>query len=137
MPVNTSNNQNEGTGFARSESSLVSTAIKLLKGAIKQLVNGECPDDEIAHTISKLSSTTNGYCNPDNYVTVDQGMKLMCMGQNRVGFIKLMKKNNIHCEYFNNAPIGYPKDKVLIIRNRQQDEYKAKKAKLKTRNYNQ
>lgn len=93
------------------------TALTLLKGAIKQLINGECTDEEISYTISSLSPTTNGYFNPDNYITVDKGMKLLGICS-RNEFTKIMKQNNITCEYSNNVRIGYPKDKILILRNK-------------------
>lgn len=105
------------------------TAFKILKSAARDLLNGECSDEEIADTMSKLSPTSNGFKREEDYVTVDEGMRMLGMGQNRVAFCNLMRKNGIVNEKFKNVSIGYRRDKILSLLHKSEDQYQQRLAK--------
>lgn len=115
-------------------------AFKTLKNAMNQLLTGQCSEDEIAYTMSKLSPENNGYYNPEDYVSVDEGMRILGFGSNRVGFTAFMKKNNIKCEYFNGRSIGYNRNKIAVLKTKIESEYQERRAKQerkRLRNYKQ
>ena len=97
--------------------------LKMLKGAIDQLVSGECSDEEIDDTIRRLNPDMKGYRCEDDYVTIDEGMKLMHYGTNRAGFCNLMKKYGICNETFKNIKIGYNRKKIIALKHRLDEEY--------------
>lgn len=102
-------------------SPILSVAYKLLTQATKQILEGECNEEEIAEVLVSLSPETRGYKKPDDYVTIDKGMKLLGMGQNRVGFCNLMKKHHIVNEKFNTVHIGYKKQKIIALKHKRDD----------------
>lgn len=83
---------------------------------INQLLNGDCDEDTISDAASKINSSTTGYVHEDDYVTLDEAMRILNFGQNRVGCLSLMRRNGIKCEKFNNLSIGYNRDKVVALK---------------------
>lgn len=96
---------------------------KMLKGAMEQLVSGECSEEEIDDTIRRLNPDMKGYKCEDDYVTIDEGMRLMRYGKNRSGFCNLMKKHGIHNETFKNLKIGYSRRKIIALKHKLDEEY--------------
>lgn len=106
------------------------TAYKVLKCATKELLSGGCTEEEVAETMSRLSPQSNGYKREEDYVTIDKGMQMLGMNQNRVGFCELMKRNGIVNEKFNSVHIGYNRQKILSLKHKQEEEYQIRLAKI-------
>lgn len=109
---------------------IIRAAYRMLKSATRQLLYGECSEDEIAETLSTISKMESGYKREDDYVTIDEGMRILGFGQNRVGFCNLMKQHGIVNEKFNNVKIGYNKHKILALKSQMNDDYQKRRAKL-------
>lgn len=103
--------------------------LKMLKGAARQIIAGECSEEEIADTMSRLSPEANGFKREDDYVTIDEGMRILGFNRNRVGFCNLMKENGIKNETFNNVKIGYNRHKIIALKHRMQEECDRRKEK--------
>lgn len=100
---------------------------KALRSAMEQLVSGECSEDEIADTMSRLSPESNGFKREDDYVTIDEGMRILHFGRNRAGFCNLMKKYGIPNETFNNVKIGYNRHRLVALKHRLDEECRRRK----------
>lgn len=106
---------------------------KALRSAMEQLVSGECSEDEIADTMSRLSPDSNGFKREDDYVTIDEGMRILHFGRNRAGFCNLMKKYGIPNETFNNVKIGYNRHRLVALKHRLDDECRMRKEREELR----
>lgn len=102
----------------------------MLKSAMEDIVSGRCDEDEIAETMAAISKMESSYKREDDYATIDEGMRILGFGQNRMGFCNLMKQNGIVNEKFNNMKIGYNKRKILALKAKMNDEYQKRRAKL-------
>lgn len=111
------------------KSPLLKAAYSNLKTAIIELATGKCDAGVVAGTLSSLSPQTNGYKREDEYLTVDEAMRILGMGQNRVGFYEKMKKYRIENEMFNNVHIGFNRDKILAVKAREEEAYQKRRAK--------
>lgn len=100
---------------------------KALRSAMEQLVSGECSEDEIADTMTRLSPESNGFKREDDYVTIDEGMRILHFGRNRAGFCNLMKKYGIPNETFNNVKIGYNRHRLVALKHRLDEECRRRK----------
>lgn len=105
-------------------------AYKVLKDAMNDLLNGECDEQDIADTLTTINPQTKGYKREDDYVTIDKGMKILGMGNNRVAFCNLMKKNHILNEKFNTIKIGFNRQKILSLKYDNESDYQERIAKL-------
>lgn len=105
-------------------------ALKMLKGVMQQIINGECTPEEVAETMAAVETMKGAYRREDDYVTIDEGMRLLGFGSNRVGFCNLMKEQGIRNEKFNNVHIGYNKRKLLALKAKMNDDYQKRRAKL-------
>lgn len=106
---------------------------RLLRAAMEQLLAGECSEDEIADTASRLSPESHGLKREDDYVTIDEGMRILHFGHNRVGFCNLMKKYGIPNETFNNVKIGYNRHRLVALKHRLDDECRMRKEREELR----
>ena len=98
-------------------------AYKLLRNAAEELLDGECSEEEVSDALSRISPSSHGYKREEDYATIDEGLRILGMGQNRVGFCNLMKRNGIINEKFNSVHIGYNKPKILAVKHRQEELY--------------
>lgn len=112
------------------KSPILRTAYRMLKSAMEDIVSGRCDEDEIAETMAAISKMESSYKREDDYATIDEGMRILGFGQNRMGFCNLMKQNGIVNEKFNNMKIGYNKRKILALKAKMNDEYQKRRAKL-------
>lgn len=96
---------------------------RMLANAIEQILSGECTEDEIADVMTSLNPETKGYKREEDYVTIDKGMKMLGLGQNRVRFCALMRENGIVNEKFNTVPIGYNRRKILALKHKEEESY--------------
>jgi hypothetical protein len=87
-------------------------AWKLCKQLLRDLKSGECTDDEIDDLISKTEPRSRGYFREEDFVTADEAMKILRLGQNRNKFFELLKVYKIQSQTFNGVKIGYRRDEI-------------------------
>ena len=96
-------------------SPIMKYAIVVLKNAIKDIINGECNEDEVADIMVKLNPERHGYINPDDYVNYDKAMKEMPFAYNRNKLNSLTKEYGIENKKVNNMPIGFNKKEIQLL----------------------
>ena len=86
---------------------------KLCRQIMKDLKNGEgCTDEQIEDLISKTEPRSRGYFREEDFVTADEAMKILHLGQNRNRFFDLIKVYKIESQTFNGVKIGYRKEEI-------------------------
>ena len=85
---------------------------KWCKQILRDLKNGECTEEEIDDLISKTEPRSRGYFREEDFVTADEAMKILCLGQNRNRFFDLLKVYKIQAQTFNGVKIGYKREEI-------------------------
>lgn len=85
---------------------------KLCKQILKDLKDGNCTDDEIDDLISKTEPRSRGYFREEDFVTADEAMRILRLGQNRNKFFSLLKVYKIESQTFNGVKIGYRREEI-------------------------
>lgn len=89
-------------------SPLMKVALKVLDTARGQIINGDCVEESVANTLTKLHPAANSeYINPKDYCKCEQAMEMLHLGRNTVRFFKLLKEYDVQVVKINNKPIGY------------------------------
>lgn len=91
---------------------------KLCKQILRDLKNGECTEEEIDDLISKTEPRSRGYFREEDFVTADEAMKILCLGQNRNRFFDLLKVYKIQAQTFNGVKIGYKREEIHKLKER-------------------
>lgn len=98
-------------------------AIVILKNAIKDILCGNCSEEEVADIISKVNPERHGMINPSDYINYDDALKLLPFGYNRNKLNALAKKYGIENKRVNNMPIGFNrKDIELLVKKVKEEE---------------
>jgi hypothetical protein len=87
-------------------------AWKLCKQLLRDLKSGECTDEQIDDLISKTEPRSRGYFREEDFVTADEAMKILHLGQNRNRFFDLLKAYKIQAQTFNGVKIGYRREEI-------------------------
>lgn len=98
------------------KSPIIKVAYKMLRYAMDRLLNGDCSEDELAYTIETMNKLGTDYVHPNEFLNYDKAMELLGYGNNRVGFLNLMRKHNIKNEVVNNVKIGFSRTKILALK---------------------
>ena len=85
---------------------------KLCKQILRDLKNGECTEEEIDDLIARTEPRSRGYFREEDFVTADEAMKILCLGQNRNRFFDLIKVYKIESQTFNGVKIGYRREEI-------------------------
>ena len=85
---------------------------KLCKQILRDLKSGECTDEQIDDLISKTEPRSRGYFREEDFVTADEAMKILHLGQNRNRFFDLLKVYKIQAQTFNGVKIGYKREEI-------------------------
>lgn len=85
---------------------------KLCKQILRDLKEGNCSEEEIDDIVAKTEPRSRGYFREEDFVTADEGMRILCLGQNRNRFFDLIKAYNIQAQTFNGVKIGYRKEEI-------------------------
>ena len=93
-------------------------AWKLCKQLLRDLKSGECTDEQIDDLISKTEPRSRGYFREEDFVTADEAMKILCLGQNRNRFFDLLKVYKIQAQTFNGVKIGYRREEIHKLKER-------------------
>jgi hypothetical protein len=91
---------------------------KLCKQILRDLKNGECTEEQIDDLISKTEPRSRGYFREEDFVTADEAMRILKLGQNRNKFFDLLKVYKIESQTFNGMKIGYPKEEIYKLKER-------------------
>lgn len=91
---------------------------KLCKQVLRDLKNGECTEEQIDDLISKTEPRSRGYFREEDFVTADEAMRILCLGQNRNKFFDLIKVYKIESQTFNGVKIGYKKEEIHKLKER-------------------
>ena len=97
-------------------------AIVILKNAIKDILCGNCSEEEVVDIVSKLNPERHGMINPDNYINYDDAMKQMPFGYNRNKLNALTKKYGIETKRINNMAIGFDKREIKELARKVKEE---------------
>jgi hypothetical protein len=87
-------------------------AWKLCKQLLRDLKSGDCTDEQIDDLISKTEPRIRGYFREEDFVTADEAMKILRLGQNRNKFFDLLKVYKIQSQTFNGVKIGYRREEI-------------------------
>lgn len=93
-------------------------AWKLCKQILRDLKNGECTEEEIDDLIARTEPRSQGYFREEDFVTADEAMKILCLGQNRNRFFDLIKVYKIESQTFNGVKIGYRREEIHKLKER-------------------
>ena len=85
---------------------------KLCKQILRDLKNGECTDEQIDDLIAKTEPRSRGYFREEDFVTADEALKILHLGQNRNRLFTLLKVYKIESQTFNGVKIGYKKEEI-------------------------
>lgn len=91
---------------------------KLCKQILRDLKNGECTEEEIDDLIARTEPRSRGYFREEDFVTADEAMKILCLGQNRNRFFDLIKVYKIESQTFNGVKIGYRRKEIHKLKER-------------------
>ena len=93
-------------------------AWKLCKQILRDLKNGECTEEEIDDLIARTEPRSRGYFREEDFVTADEAMKILSLGQNRNRFFDLIKVYKIESQTFNGVKIGYRREEIHKLKER-------------------
>ncbi len=93
-------------------------AWKLCKQLLRDLKSGECTDEQIDDLISKTEPRSRGYFREEDFVTADEAMRILKLGQNRNRFFDLLKVYKIQAQTFNGVKIGYKREEIHKLKER-------------------
>lgn len=91
---------------------------KLCKQILRDLKNGECTEEEIDDLIARAEPRSRGYFREEDFVTADEAMRILCLGQNRNRFFDLIKVYKIESQTFNGVKIGYRREEIHKLKER-------------------
>ena len=91
---------------------------KLCKQILRDLKNGECTEEEIDDLIARTEPRSRGYFREEDFVTADEAMRILCLGQNRNRFFDLIKVYKIESQTFNGVKIGYKREEIHKLKER-------------------
>jgi hypothetical protein len=85
---------------------------KLCKQVLRDLKSGECTDEQIDDLISKTEPRSRGYFREEDFVTADEALRILKLGQNRNRLFMLLKAYKIESQTFNGVKIGYRREEI-------------------------
>lgn len=108
---------------------IIKEEVDALSPIRKLVFSADCNEDELAGALNTIDKMNSEYVNPKDYVTYDGAMKILCMGNNRAGFKKLMDKYGIKNQNFNNHKIGFKRSDILAVKDKLKEERQKKNLK--------
>jgi hypothetical protein len=88
---------------------------KLCKQILRDLKNGECTEEEIDDLIARTEPRSRGCFREEDFVTADEALKILKLGQNRNRLFMLLKAHKIESQTFNGVKIGYKKEEIYKL----------------------
>lgn len=91
-------------------------AAETLTGALERILDGECDESAIAQAIATLNANSMGKFSDDDLVTYDKAMRILGI-RDRGKLKQILDENGVHQVLMHNQKVGFPRHKVLEIRN--------------------
>ena len=85
---------------------------KLCKQILRDLKSGECTDEQIHSVVANTEPRRFGYFREEDFVTADEALKILRLGQNRNRLFMLLKAHKIESQTFNGVKIGYRREEI-------------------------
>lgn len=129
------NNKMERSTREEGVTPLGERALRILSHLAKQIKSGSCSDEEICDILALSTPERLGYIREEDYVTADEGMRILGLGSNRAQFFALIKQYGIEANTFNNVKIGYKRNDIIKMRvalSEDKDNFILKKKRKKT-----
>ncbi len=93
---------------------IIQFAINTLKEALRQLENDECDEEKILMSLSKLNNESTGKYDNNSFVTYDEAMRMLNVG-NRNALKKLLDANNVKQNKIGNIKVGFLRSDIEKI----------------------
>lgn len=98
-------------------------AIVILKNAIKDILCGNCSEEDVVDIVYKLNPERHGMIDPNNCINYDDALDLLPFGYNRNKLNALAKKYGIENKRLNNMPIGFNRKEIeLLVKKLKEEE---------------
>ena len=91
---------------------------RLCKQILKDLKDGNCSEEEIDDLIANTEPRSRGYFREEDFVTADEALRILHLGQNRNKLFSLLKVYKIESQTFNGVKIGYKKEEIYKLKER-------------------
>jgi hypothetical protein len=91
---------------------------RLCKQILKDLKDGNCSEEEIEDLIAKTEPRNRGYFREEDFVTADEALRILHLGQNRNKLFSLLKVYKIESQTFNGVKIGYKREEIHKLKER-------------------
>jgi hypothetical protein len=85
---------------------------KLCKQILRDLKDGKCTEEQIDDLIASTEPRSRGYFREEDFVTADEAMKILRLGQNRNKFFDMLKVYKIESQTFKGLKIGYRREEI-------------------------
>lgn len=99
-------------------------AFNMLKHAMKDILYGNCDEDDVIDVVAKLNPENNDYFRQEDFVNTDKAMEMLQLGKNRVKFFQLTKEYHIESKRISNMPVGFLKRDIKKLMRILEDEAK-------------
>lgn len=90
--------------------------VRICKRLIREARTGECGEETISQVLATANPRLFGYVREEDYVSVDQALKLLSLGKNRVKFFDLIKVYGINVQTFKGVKVGYHIDDIMRLK---------------------
>ena len=91
---------------------------RLCKQILKDLKDGNCSEEEIDDLIANTEPRSRGYFREEDFVTADEALRILHLGQNRNKLFSLLKVYKIESQTFNGVKIGYRREEIYKLKER-------------------
>lgn len=99
-------------------------AFNMLKHAMKDILYGNCDEEDVIDVVAKLNPENNDYFRQEDFVNTDKAMEMLQLGKNRVKFFQLTKEYHIESKKISNMPVGFLKKDIKKLMRILKDEAK-------------
>ena len=80
--------------------------VKICKRLIREACTGECGEEEISRVLATANPRIFGYVREEDFVSVDQALKILHLGKNRMKFFELRKDYGSTAQTFKGVNVG-------------------------------
>lgn len=91
---------------------------RLCKQILKDLKDDNCSEEEIDDLIANTEPRSRGYFREEDFVTADEALRILHLGQNRNKLFSLLKVYKIESQTFNGVKIGYRREEIYKLKER-------------------
>jgi hypothetical protein len=86
-----------------------------LVNALDNILNGECDEGEIASVLTTMVNNTSQSYSKEDLVNYDKAGDILGI-RNRANLQSVLKEHNIEQVVMNNRKVGFPRNKVIALR---------------------